>query len=56
MEATNRFKDELFGFTAQPKKSVNWTMNYYFGQEHPDRTTATNCGVSRCNRVCASRR
>ncbi len=44
VEATNGFKDELFGFTARPKTSVNWTMNYYFGQEHPDRATATNCG------------
>jgi len=44
VEATNGFKDELFGFTAQPKSSVNWTMNYYLGQEHPDRATATNCG------------
>jgi hypothetical protein len=44
VEATNGFKDELFGFTARPKTSVNWTMNYYLGQEHPDRATATNCG------------
>ena len=44
VEATNGFKDELFGFTAKPYKNVTWTMNYYFGQEHPDRTPATNCG------------
>jgi len=44
VEATNGFKDELFGFTAKPKKSVTWTMNYYLGQEHPDRAPATNCG------------
>jgi len=37
VEATNGFKDELFGFTAKPRKSVSWTMNYYLGQEHPDR-------------------
>jgi len=37
VEATNGFKDELFGFTATPRKTVSWTMNYYFGQEHPDR-------------------
>jgi len=37
VEATNGFKDELFGFTAKPKKSVTWTFNYYLGQEHPDR-------------------
>lgn len=37
VEATNGFKDELFGFTAKPVKSVTWTMNYYLGQDHPDR-------------------
>jgi hypothetical protein len=37
VEATNAFKDELFGFTATPRKSITWTMNYYLGQEHPDR-------------------
>jgi hypothetical protein len=36
-EATNGYKDELFGFTAKPAKSVTWVMNYYLGQEHPDR-------------------
>ncbi|MBV9479872.1 MAG: porin [Acidobacteria bacterium] len=40
VEATNGFKDELFGFTAKPKKTVTWTMNYYLGQEHPDRQLA----------------
>jgi hypothetical protein len=44
VEGTNGFKDELFGFVAKPKKSVTWTMNYYLGQEHPDRAPATNCG------------
>jgi Putative beta-barrel porin-2, OmpL-like. bbp2 len=38
VEATNGFKDELFGFTAKPSKKVVWTLNYYLGQEHPDRT------------------
>jgi hypothetical protein len=37
VEATNGFKDELFGFVAKPRKSVTWTMNYYLGQEHSDR-------------------
>jgi len=37
VEATNAFKDQLFGFTAKPKKTVSWTMNYYYGQDHPDR-------------------
>ncbi len=36
-EATNAFKDELFGFTAKPTKSTTWVVNYYLGQEHPDR-------------------
>jgi outer membrane murein-binding lipoprotein Lpp len=44
VEATNGYKDELFGFTATPRKSTSWTFNYYLGQEHPDRTPATNCG------------
>ena len=44
VEATNGFKDELFGFVATPHKTVTWTMNYYLGQEHPDRTPAANCG------------
>src|SRR5579871_1192014 len=36
-EATNAFKDQLFGFNATPHKNVSWTANYYLGQEHPDR-------------------
>ena len=44
VEATNGFKDELLGFTAKPRKNLTWTMNYYLGQDHPDRTPATNCG------------
>lgn len=44
VEATNGFKDELFGFTAKPGKSMTWTVNYYLGQEHPDRAPATSCG------------
>ena len=39
-EATNGFKDELFGFTAKPRKSVTWVANYYLGQEHPDRVVS----------------
>ncbi len=35
-EAFNGFKDELFGFVLQPRKTVSWTVNYYLGQEHPD--------------------
>ncbi len=44
VEATNGFKDELFGFTAKPAKTVTWTMNYYLGQDHPDRTPVSTCG------------
>ncbi len=35
-EAFNGFKDQLFGFTVQPRKSVTLVTNYYLGQEHPD--------------------
>jgi hypothetical protein len=45
VEATNGYKDELFGFVAKPAKNLTWTFNYYIGQEHPDRTlvsTPTN--------------
>lgn len=44
VEATNGFKDELFGFTAKPHSNVTWTANYYLGQEHPDRAPTTDCG------------
>jgi Putative beta-barrel porin-2, OmpL-like. bbp2 len=35
-EPFNNFKDQLFGLNLQPHKTVAWTVNYYFGQEHPD--------------------
>ena len=44
VEATNGYKDELWGFTAKPVKTLTWTFNYYLGQEHPDRAVSTNCG------------
>jgi hypothetical protein len=44
-EPTNGYKDEMFGFVAQPTKTLSWTMNYYLGQEHPDTVPATNCAV-----------
>jgi hypothetical protein len=44
-EPTNQYKDELFGYVAQPAKSVTWTMNYYLGQDHPNVTPASNCTV-----------
>jgi Putative beta-barrel porin-2, OmpL-like. bbp2 len=43
-EATNAFKDELFGFTAKPTKSMTWVVNYYLGQEHPDRAVVAPSG------------
>ncbi len=44
VEPTNGFKDELFGFVMTPNKNISWTMNYYLGQEHPDRTPVSTCG------------
>jgi len=44
-EATNGFKDQLFGFIAKPQKAVTWTVNYYLGQEHADRAPATTCSI-----------
>jgi Putative beta-barrel porin-2, OmpL-like. bbp2 len=44
-EPTNSYKDELFGFTAQPTKNILWNFNYYIGQDHPDVSQATNCTV-----------
>jgi Putative beta-barrel porin-2, OmpL-like. bbp2 len=45
VESTNGFKDQLFGFIAKPRKSVTWTMNYYLGQEHPDRLPVNSTGA-----------
>ena len=44
IEATNGFKDELVGFTAKPQRTISWTVNYYFGQEHPDRVVVPPTG------------
>ncbi len=44
VEPTNGFKDELFGFVLTPNKNITWTVNYYFGQEHPDATPVATCG------------
>ena len=35
-EAFNGFKDQMGGVVLQPRGNINWTINYYFGQEHPD--------------------
>ena len=37
-ESVNNFKDQFFGLTIQPAKSMTWNMNYYVGQEHRDVT------------------
>lgn len=44
-EPTNGYKDEMFGLVLAPAKSVNWTVNYYLGQEHPDAASATTCSI-----------
>lgn len=43
-EPTNGFKDELFGLAITPNKNVSWTINYYFGQDHPDAAAVPTCG------------
>ncbi len=43
-EPTNGFKDELFGVVFTPNKNVSWTVNYYFGQEHPNAIVVPTCG------------
>jgi hypothetical protein len=35
-EPFNGFKDQFFGLSLQPHKTVSWNVNYYLGQEHPD--------------------
>lgn len=35
-EPFNGFKDQFFGLAIQPKKTINWNVNYYLGQEHAD--------------------
>jgi hypothetical protein len=37
VEATNGFKDQLYGFTLKPRSNLTMTVNYYRGQENPDR-------------------
>jgi hypothetical protein len=38
----NAYKDEMFGFELRPRKNVDWMVNYYLGQEHPDLILYTN--------------
>lgn len=44
-EPTNGYKDELWGYVLTPSKTVDWTVNYYLGQEHPNTIQASNCTV-----------
>ncbi len=53
-EPTNGFKDEMFGFVLTPTKSITWTSNYYYGQEHPDSLPANNCTVPVQPGLCVS--
>jgi hypothetical protein len=43
-EPTNGFKDQFFGLTLTPRKTVSWNVNYYLGQEHPDVLQVPNNG------------
>jgi hypothetical protein len=45
VEPFNGFKDQLVGFVVQPTKNINWTSNYYLGQEHPDVVFFPNGGA-----------
>ena len=40
----NGFKSQAFLFTLKPAKAVTWNVNYYFGQEQRDSTTAVGPG------------
>jgi hypothetical protein len=53
-EDVNGFKDQLFGLQLQPAKTVSWTINYYFGQEHPDTTPSTSCTEPLQPGLCAT--
>jgi hypothetical protein len=53
-EPTNGYKDELFGYVAQPVKPLTWTANYYLGQEHPDSVASTSCPVPVQPGLCAT--
>ena len=43
-EPTNGFKDELFGAVITPTRNISWTINYYFGQDHPNAESVSSCG------------
>ncbi len=35
-EPVNGFKDQYVGLVFVPSKKIEWNVNYYLGQEHPD--------------------
>ncbi len=43
-EAFNNYKDQMAGFVLTPSPDLNWTVNFYNGQEHPDVVYLTNPG------------
>jgi len=45
VEPFNGFKDQFFGLVLAPTKTINWTLNYYLGQEHPDVVFFPNGGA-----------
>lgn len=44
-EPFNGFKDQFFGLTVTPRKTITWNVNYYLGQEHPDVVFFPNGGA-----------
>lgn len=44
-EPFNGFKDQFVGLTLNPTKTINWSVNYYLGQEHPDVVFFPNGGA-----------
>ena len=44
-EAFKGFKDQLAGLAIAPHKTLNWAVNYYLGQEHPDVVFYPNGGA-----------
>jgi hypothetical protein len=44
-EPFNGFKDQFFGLSLQPKKTISWNVNYYLGQENPDVVYFPNGGA-----------
>jgi hypothetical protein len=44
-EAFNGFKDQFFGLVLTPTKTINWNLNYYLGQDHPDVVFFPNGGA-----------